>query len=130
MRGIHLVAGQTHHGGAARRRHDQLLGPLDEKPTPYVNFMPPEFALFNSSRIANDFRRAPPDVVLIVHKDAGGLQLRWFGRDYARDLWGWVEAHYRRVASFGDPPLRPGSRFGIDVLVHEADADLPRTGDR
>ena len=32
-------------------------------PTPYVNFMPPEFALFNSSRIANDFRRAPQTVV-------------------------------------------------------------------
>ena len=86
-------------------------------PTPYFNFMPPEIILFGEDRILEAFRASPPDLVLLVHKDTSDYGLRWFGRDYAEELGAWLRASYGEVERFGDPPFRPRSRFGIDVLA-------------
>lgn len=86
-------------------------------PTPYVNFMPPEIMLFGEEHILDALRSAPPDIVLLVHKDTSEYGARWFGRDYAPALGDWLRTSYRRAQRFGDPPLQAGSRFGIDVLV-------------
>ena len=91
-------------------------------PTPYFNFMPPEIILFEEARILAAFQAHPPDLVFLVHKDTSEYGLRWFGRDYARQLGAWLRDRYDEVERFGDPPLRPGSRFGIDALARRGTA--------
>lgn len=88
-----------------------------ENPTPYINFMPPEIVLFGEERILAAFQAAPPDVVVITHKDTSEYGYKFFGVDYARQLGAWLRAEYRAVQVFGDPPLQPQSRFGAAVLV-------------
>lgn len=88
-------------------------------PTPYINFMPPEIVLFGEARMLEAFRAAPPDVVVITHKDTSEYGYRFFGVDYARELGAWIRAEYQAVQVFGDPPLQQGSRFGAAVLVRK-----------
>jgi hypothetical protein len=85
-------------------------------PTPFVNFMPPEFLLFGENRIVESFERAPPDYVMLIHKDTSEYGLPFFGPDYGTRLASWVQERYEPVRLYGDPPLLPGSRFGIRVL--------------
>ena len=90
-----------------------------DNPTPYFNFMPPELVLFGESRTVAAFRAHPPDLVLLAHKDTTEYGPRWFGRNYATELGSWLQADYQEVQRFGDPPLQPGSRSGIAVLVRK-----------
>ncbi|MCC6409153.1 MAG: hypothetical protein IT453_18485 [Planctomycetes bacterium] len=86
-------------------------------PTPFVNFMPPELVLFGETRIVQAFRDAPPARVLLVHKDTSEYGFPLFGADYGRELAAWLVANYRPLGPpFGDPPLTPGARFGVQVL--------------
>jgi len=84
-------------------------------PTPYINFMPLELALFGEGRIVEAYRAHPPDFVVLVHKDTAELGFRFFGQDYARGLFSWIRADYRPVLVIGAPPLRD-HRFGIQLL--------------
>jgi hypothetical protein len=93
-------------------------------PTPYVNFMPPELVLFGERDIVAAFDAHPPDVVLLVHKSTAEYGYPFFGRDYATELGRWLTENYRpatdrdgKALLMGDPPLQPGSRFGMAVLV-------------
>lgn len=90
-----------------------------DNPTPYINFMPPELELFGQGNIVTALEAHPPDVVLLVHKNTAEYGLPWFGRDYAQEVKRWVDEHYRVAKLFGDPPLQPGSVFGIAVLVRK-----------
>lgn len=88
-----------------------------DAPTPYINLVPPELLLLGEANIVASFVAELPDVVLLVHKSTAAYGLPWFGRDYARDLSKWIAGNYCTAALFGDPPLQPGSAFGIAVLV-------------
>lgn len=85
-------------------------------PTPYVTFMPPELLIFGEARILDAFRAAPPDIVVLIHKDTSEYGFRYFGRDYGRALFEWIKRHYRPVLLVGQPPLEEGTQFGIEVL--------------
>jgi hypothetical protein len=63
-------------------------------PTPYVNFMPPEEILFGDDGWVEAFRRAPPDVILIVPKDTSEYGRGSFGSGYGRALAAWVASEY------------------------------------
>jgi hypothetical protein len=95
-------------------------------PTPYVNFMPPELVLFGEPNIVAAFDAHPPDVVLLVHKSTAEYGVPFFGRDYGQAFGRWLQEHYRPATDrsgqallLGDPPLQPGSRFGMAVLVRK-----------
>ena len=85
-------------------------------PTGHVNFMPPELLIFGEDRILEAFRRSPPDLIALTHKDTREYGVGFFGKGYGRDLYRWIEANYQPIALFGDPPLEPGSRFGVRLL--------------
>ncbi|MCK6446799.1 MAG: glycosyltransferase family 39 protein [Planctomycetes bacterium] len=88
-----------------------------KNPTPFVNFMPPELVLFGETRIVQTFQATPPDRVLLVHKDTTEYGFPLFGADYGRELANWIVQNFRPLGPpLGDPPLVPGSRFGIQVL--------------
>jgi hypothetical protein len=85
-------------------------------PTPYINFMPPELEMYGEATIVDAFRASPPDVVVYVHKRAGLYGTPFFGRDYGRSLYGFVQANYRPAETWGGAPFDPGTRFGVRVL--------------
>ncbi len=83
----------------------------------FVNFMPPEVLLFGEDAMLADFVAHPPERIVLVHKDTREYGFALFGRDYGVKLMDWVRANYAAEAPIGDPPLVPGSRFGIQILV-------------
>ncbi len=85
-------------------------------PTPYINFMPPEFILYGDDEIVAAFERNPPDRIALVHKVTSLYGFRFFGVDYGVPLGRWVEANYELEKQFGDRPFRDASRFGIAIL--------------
>jgi hypothetical protein len=85
-------------------------------PTPYLNFMPPELALFGEEPMLDALRRAAPDWLILVHKDTSEYGVPFFGRDYARSFAPWIAEHYVTVQVFGDKPLVAGARFGVALL--------------
>ncbi len=85
-------------------------------PTPYVNFMPPELAIYGEAGIVDSFEAHPPDFVLLVQKDTSEYGVGYFGADstYGRKIMGWVNSHYVTVDRILDEPLKDG-RFGIEI---------------
>jgi len=85
-------------------------------PTPYVNFMPPELAVFGERTMLAALEARPPDWVVLVHKDTSEYGAPLFGRDYGRRVYAWVRRHYREVEVIGARPLRD-DRFGLALLA-------------
>jgi 4-amino-4-deoxy-L-arabinose transferase-like glycosyltransferase len=86
-----------------------------ESSVPYVQFSPVVMLLWGETKIARDFEASPPDFVALVHRDTSHEGARFFGKDYAQPIMGWVEANYRPVWHTGAPPLEDG-RFGLVLL--------------
>ena len=59
--------------------------------------------------------RRPPNMIALVHMNTSEEGPQFFGRDYARDLLGWIDANYREVRLIGSRPFRD-RRFGIVLL--------------
>jgi hypothetical protein len=97
--------------------------------TPYVNFNPPDLLLFGEGRMVEELKQSPPDYVFLVHKDTSEFGERFFGRDYGRKLYEWIEENYRQqplpMLDLGAEPLRDG-RFGIRLLVRQAEEEGQR----
>jgi hypothetical protein len=82
---------------------------------PHVQFSPVVMLLWGEAKITRDFQSSPPDFVALVHRETQHEGARFFGKDYAQTLMGWVEANYRPVWRTGAPPLRD-KRFGLVLL--------------
>ena len=90
-------------------------------PTPYVNLMPPEVILFGEQNILDSLRAEPPDFAMVLHNDTSmPYGMRFFGRDYGRRIFAWIESEYCPVSSIGAPPLQD-ERFGIVLLKRCSD---------
>lgn len=96
-----------------------MLNYLARRPTPtrFVNFMPPELALWGERAMLAELEARPPDAVLLVHKRTSEYGLELFGRDYGVELFAWVRERYEPVWSHGDPPLAETSRMGVALLL-------------
>jgi hypothetical protein len=84
-------------------------------PTGILTIMPTEVAVFGEERILAAFIAAPPDYVIVLHRDTSEHGAQFFGRDYARALGAWIDAHYEDVHLFGDRPLVTPGRSGALV---------------
>jgi hypothetical protein len=91
-------------------------------PTPYIAFMPIELDTFSEERMVQAFRAAPPDVVLLVHKDVAEYGVEYFGADYGQVLGGWLRAHYERVTTVGEPPHAATTGFGVALMRYRGPA--------
>ncbi len=74
-------------------------------PTPYVNFMPPEFALFGETAMLEAFRASPPDFIVLVNRTTDEYDVKGFGRDFGVRLHAWVRENYVEAARIADPTL-------------------------
>ncbi|HEX4055637.1 MAG TPA: hypothetical protein VHX86_15335 [Tepidisphaeraceae bacterium] len=88
--------------------------------TPYVNFNPPDLLLFGEDQMVAAMNATPPDYIFLVHKDTSEFGERFFGRDYGRKLFAWIDENYVEqplpMLDLGAEPLR-GNRFGIRLLI-------------
>jgi len=85
-------------------------------PTPHFSFNPFEVLVYGEDNMLRAFEASPPAAVILVHHDTSEHGARFLGHDYGIDLLAWVREHYRMVRQIGDPPLEPGTRFGLQVL--------------
>lgn len=85
-------------------------------PTPNSIFMPPEMLVFGEDQMLQGFKSAPPDFVLLCHKDTSEFGVPLFGRDYGEKIGNWIRENYTPVVKVGDVPLQDPYRFGILLL--------------
>ena len=83
---------------------------------PYLTMLPSDVATFGEDELLAALQRAPPDYVALVHRDTSEMGPRFFGRDYGQRTLAWIGERYVSAGGVGDPPLQPGSAFGIRVL--------------
>jgi hypothetical protein len=88
----------------------------------FTTFMTVDFLAWGGEDEAlRELQAAPPDYVVVVHKDTREFGVGFFGRDprYGRLVMDWVNANYRSVARFGFEP-NVMDQFGIKVLARTA----------
>jgi hypothetical protein len=88
-----------------------------ENPTPYISLMVPEVLTFGESVIQRTFEMAPPDYILLVHKDTTEYGVPYFGSDprNGQAIMDWIGRRYTTVEVIGRTPLREGG-YGIAIL--------------
>lgn len=88
-----------------------------ENPTPYISLMVPEVLTFGESVIQRTFEMAPPDYILLVHKDTTEYGVPYFGSDLrnGQAIMDWIGRRYTTVEVIGRTPLREGG-YGIAIL--------------
>jgi hypothetical protein len=92
---------------------------------PYLTMLPSDVAKFGEAELLGSLQREPPPLILLVHRETSEFGPRFLGLDYGLRIAGWISERYQPVGQVGDPPLRPGSRFGMTVLRRRADARGP-----
>lgn len=65
-----------------------------KNPTPYINFMPPELALFGESNMLNAFQANPPDYIVLTNKPLEEYGFQGVGIDIGVELYQWIENNY------------------------------------
>lgn len=83
--------------------------------TQIINLMPPEMLMIGEYQILEWIKAAPPDYVVLMHKDTSEYGVKYFGVDYGVKLLNWINNKYSPVYLAGDLPLRD-NRFGLLVL--------------
>lgn len=83
-------------------------------PTRFVNFMPPELLFWGEHAILEELKAAPPDYVILVHKDTSEYGAPYFGRHYAQAIYAWVQRNYSIRTTFGAPPFTSPA-FGVAI---------------
>jgi hypothetical protein len=76
-----------------------------ENPTGFVQLLPPDILFFDEQRVVAAFQERPPDAIVFIKMETSGFGVGQFGEGYARDLWQWVESHYRFAGRLGSARL-------------------------
>jgi 4-amino-4-deoxy-L-arabinose transferase-like glycosyltransferase len=85
-----------------------------ESPSPYTAFLPTFFAVFGND-ILESLQEKPPDFVLLVERSTWEYGYRYFGIDYATDVFRWIEENYVEIVQIGKKPFS-GEGFGIVIM--------------
>ncbi len=74
-------------------------------PTPYFEFTPNFFDMVTEARVLSAFQSTPPEVIVLLDRDMSEYGARYFGKDYARSLFGWIVQNYDVVFRTGAAPF-------------------------
>ncbi len=83
-----------------------------QSPTPYTEYTPGLWDLYNDDEILPAFQNQPPDWVVLVHRDDSEFGARFFGKDYGKLLGNWIRENYVFTARIGAVPFS-SRNFGI-----------------
>ncbi len=94
-----------------------IINFLSERRNPlkYFEFEPKLIEAIGEAVIVQAFQDKRPDYVVIVERDNTEHGARYFGQDYAQDLYGWIMKNYTQVFQEGAMPLT-GRGFGVVIL--------------
>lgn len=86
-------------------------------PTPYGNFMLPEWQTFGEPHILQSLQKALPDYIVLIDKDTKEYGMDFFGKTeiYGLKTMQWINQNYSQAFLIGREPLQNG-RFGIKIL--------------
>lgn len=87
-------------------------------PTPYINFMPVELAIFGEDEILRSLEDTRPDYVVLVHKRTEEYGYPLFGADpnFGKRTLDWVYREYAPVGLIGFAPLQKEENFGVRIM--------------
>ena len=81
-------------------------------PSSFYDFTPSTIEMFGEDKILESLRKNPPDYFIITEKDTTEHGGRYFGQDFGKRIFEWIENNYKPVYLAGSPPLS-GQGFGI-----------------
>jgi hypothetical protein len=94
-------------------------------PTPFIEYMPDALAWLGGEQpILSAHKAAPPDLILLVHRDTSEHGATFFGRDYAQDTLAWIGDNYQVVGLIGAPPFRD-EHYGMLLLTRKPAPGAP-----
>ena len=84
-------------------------------PTRYLNFMPPELAIWPEQDVVEELERHPPDAVVLLHKDTSEYGVSYFGASlYGSYLRSWLERGFEPTQRYGEEPFT-STRYGAEI---------------
>jgi hypothetical protein len=101
-------------------------------PTPYINFMPPEFIMFSEDRMIEAFEADPPDWIVLTDRHVPEYGYDLIGTDYGLKLMFWVQDHYEFADKVVDEQARR-EQLRYAAILRRADVVQPassRAGSR
>lgn len=75
-------------------------------PTPYINFMPPEFIMFGEENMVAAFEATPPDWIVLTDRHAPEYGYDLLGTDYGLGITEWIRRNYTLTARVVDESAR------------------------
>jgi len=84
-------------------------------PSRYFEFTPNFVEAIGEATIINDISRNRPAFIILTKKDTSEHGAKYFGVDYARNIYSWITDNYDKVHSIGDDTLS-GKDFGITIM--------------
>ncbi|WP_243338087.1 glycosyltransferase family 39 protein [Anaeromyxobacter soli] len=96
-------------------------------PLPYLTYLPDAIAAFGEAAMLEALRHAPPDLVLVVSRDASEHGARTFGIDYAGDTLQWLRQNYAPLTVVGGSPFNP-DQYGMMLLARTLPSRSARAG--
>ncbi|CAI2719523.1 PMT_2 domain-containing protein [Nitrospina watsonii] len=91
-------------------------------PTRNTLFSPFTMRIHAESEILSRLQSSPPSHILLVHSDYSWFGQRYFGTDFAREIYKWILADYKAVAQFGVEPFT-SRQFGVQVWKRRTNRD-------
>lgn len=91
-----------------------------KNPTGFINFVPSEITMFGENHMLEKLKSTRPEYIVLVHKDTSEYGFRYFGTDYGRNIFSWIESKYEPVQQRGAVPFK-GRAFGILIMRRGGD---------
>lgn len=105
-----------------------MINYLSRRTTPskYLATLPDAELAFGEDALLDQYRRHPPNLILVVHRAATEHGAALFGRDYGLKTMAWISSHYVPVAQFGSSPFEYRG-YGM-LLFADGQTPLPAAG--
>jgi len=93
-----------------------MLNYLSRKrnPSRYFEFTPNFVEATGEEKIINEFSLNPPSFIILSKKDTSEHGAKYFGANYAHNIYSWIINNYDKVSALGDPTLT-GEDYGIII---------------
>lgn len=85
-----------------------------ENPSRYFEFTPNFVEAMGEEKILKDISLKPPSFIILTEKDTSEHGARYFGKDYAHNIYSWIIGNYDKEILLGSEPLT-GNGFGIII---------------
>jgi hypothetical protein len=91
-----------------------------KSPVREFSYNPAVWMLEGQQSIVGKLEKNPPDWIVVVNQNFSYLNIPYFGRDYAQDVWSWITENYDPVFKVG-PLLFTSCEGGFVALQRKTD---------